>query len=418
MAPSKFNVKMALRDAMFTELVEINEKLKKGGLSKAELKVNTEQAGASWRSFQKIHQDAMDLCSNQSDIDELLEGNKSAVAIYTELLREIEKSCQEAKDMPIPAFSEVKLAKFSGDWTEWAGWSAIYITRVMDTGLSVSQKIDLLLEALTGDARDVAGKSEKRDQNELTRIWGKLVETYDDPYQQAFAHIVQILTLPIVLSPSPAAYRALVNKTQESLRLLERYNVFINWNAILCVLLLQKLDPEARYLYNTSCDKSGMPNVDTLFKFLVSRSRALEENDRTLIMYPHKDHVNTVDKAANQARLNAGWNPTNSFVKRHSFKDSTFKRFGDARPDSKPYPQPTPRVCPICDNPNHPIYHCPAFLEMSVSHRISATQQKNLCVRCLRVGHHVNSCLTARSCEICGGAHNKLICGTSRRNIN
>lgn len=114
----------------------------------------------------------------------------------------------------LPKASDIRLSKFSGLYTDWAGWRAEYqakvccadrcmqplysrnswyigykqieyhTNQVLDTQLDASDKITLLLSALTKEAAHCAGRAERLDQLELDRIWSKLEKTYDNKYQQ------------------------------------------------------------------------------------------------------------------------------------------------------------------------------------------------------------------------------------------
>lgn len=87
------------------------------------------------------------------------------------------------------------MSTFSGTYTEWAAWRSEFLAKVMNTSLNTSEKISLLLSSLKHEAAACAGRAERLDDVELQRIWTKLEKTYDNKYQQAYAHIMEILNI-------------------------------------------------------------------------------------------------------------------------------------------------------------------------------------------------------------------------------
>lgn len=62
------------------------------------------------------------------------------------------------------------------------------IKQVLDTTLNAADKISLLLGALAKEAAKCAGRAERLDDMEFSRIWAKLDKTYDNTYQQVHSH--------------------------------------------------------------------------------------------------------------------------------------------------------------------------------------------------------------------------------------
>lgn len=130
-----------------------------------------------------------------------------------------------APQLKPPRPSEIKVSTFSGKYTERSAWRAEFQAKVLDTRLEPSDKITLLLRALTKEASNCAGQAERLDALELDRIWAKLDRTYDNKYQQVYQHIAHIVHIPPILQPSTDKLRAMIDTVDQHLRLLKRFDM-------------------------------------------------------------------------------------------------------------------------------------------------------------------------------------------------
>lgn len=275
---AKFNNRKMVRDAFTAQLTKSWEDIQAsaGGMSEAELETYKDTATASWNAFKAIHEEMTSLCDRADMVATLTDDYRATSTINQQILALVKNERKKLPDA-IPVVAEVKLEKFNGKPTEWVSWRAEFEEKVLNTGLRPTQKLDLLMGALQGEAKATAGRLEKRDDPELQRIWGKLVLTYDNEYHHVYEHIMDIMNFPIISKPSASQFRNMINQVEEHLRLLRRYDVFKDWNAILCVWMLQKLDSETRFAWNTTREnRLELPNVNSLFKFLTDRGRALD----------------------------------------------------------------------------------------------------------------------------------------------
>lgn len=410
-----FRIKLAFRDALLEEMRAAREALRTCPKTRMELTLSKELASGHWKSFQDRHEDAVSACVNLNEIGNLMAVKREASAVYVDTMKAIGEEMKLLEEAPLPSLHEIRLRTFAGDWKEWAGWRAIFEDKVLNTGLRVAQKIELLLDALAGKAKEAAGQSEKRDQEELNRIWSKLVETYDNPYQQVYAHIFDMLALPNINTPSSDSYRSMVNKVEENLRLLDRYDVLSNWSALLCVIMLQKVDSHGRYLWNTNFERDPLPNVESLFKFLNSRSRALEDEARSkaiAVLSTLPANLPISVKSPQQSLYPQG----DRSRKIISNGPMMYQRPDVKREDTKPYTrsaasQQKPKYCHVCEKFDHPVYLCPTFGSMNVQQRNDTIKKLELCSRCLRAQHNLNDCHYRGVCGRCSSAsHNTLLC--------
>ena len=399
MAPGRFNLQILIRDALIMEMKDELAKMMELGAPAAP-RAQTEIWKGNWKKYMDVHEDLLGKCPTAEEVPKLLAVHRDASEVYTKIMSIFEQHRQ-----PIPSTGDIKLQKFSGDWSSWAGWRAVFEDRVLKTEIAVPQKIDLLLDALEGEAKEAAGRSESRDKDELDRIWGKLVETYDNPYQQVYAHIFDMISLPNIETASPHAYRGLVNRIEENMRLLQRYRVTSDWNAILCVMAIQKLDQGGRYLWNTSFERSALPDINSLFKFLNVRSRALEDELRSNV----KEAV-----------------PSNSTRERVGNESNTIYKVDSARPsfrktDYKPYQRSI--RCGFCKDSYHLIFVCQKFINLSPKQRSDFIVSNRFCRKCLGMYHDQSVCRGQRKCDHCSSfQHHTMLCiegnGQSGRQLN
>ena len=61
------------------------------------------------------------------------------------------------------------------------------------------------------------------------------------------------------------------------------------------------------------------------------------------------------------------------------------------------------KVCAYCNQKNHNIKFCDAFLTLAVRDRAQIVKERKLCPRCL--GEHKGGCFRNNQCRICKGQH-------------
>lgn len=245
----KFRNMRLVTDYYMKKLNETWEDLQKiTGMNEEEKEKWRGTATYARTEFEKNHQEVISLCEKPELVPEIFEELDKALEIYHRILDYIEKHCKE--ELP-----EIELKKFSWKPNDWVGWRAEFEDKVLNTDLRSSQKLELLLDALDEEM------------------------TSENRYQEVYSHISDILNIPNISSPSSSEYRDMINCVEENLRWLVRHKVD-DWNVLLAVLIEQKLDPETRYEWNMKVDRSQLPNIKSLFKFLTDRARALEFHEQ------------------------------------------------------------------------------------------------------------------------------------------
>lgn len=400
----RVTIKTQLRDTLLARMERDHKHLEGTikSLTGGELNGWSNIVNKSFREFQGAQKDACNECQRPAELEAAMVVADRADTLHVQTLALIESARESlAAERPkVPRISEIILPKFNGDATEWVEWRSQFEVKVLNTPLPAGDKIDLLLSSLIGNAKNTAGKAGTRSQEELLNIWGKLVLNYDNPYQQVYAHICSITQMPNIETPSPESYRDLINVVEEQLRLLSNYKVSSeNWGAVLCVILLHKLDTHSLYLWSTSPDKPTLPNLEALFKFLRQRSRALEDAraaKTVRVAHPPSNQGSNDAQRTQDFRKNAN---------RHSGN-------GNRREESKPYFRPSSnRQCYGCGNAGHLLPACDKFNKMSPKDKSAVVSDHQLCPKCLRYRISIPHDCVRGACRHCNNpSHNSLIC--------
>lgn len=405
MYPIKQQIRNAVLDSMRNTLRTLNTD--EALWTRNELVVRKDLAAAAMEEFRDAHKELICVCTRPEDVVEAMATNEDAAALQLEIMAAFHDwtTVAKAQQPALPSINEIKLQRFNGDPTEWVEWRARFEEKVLTTALTPAQKIDLLLDVLEGEAKTAAGNSSKRDQDELDRIWGKLVLDFDNPYQQVYAHIQSIISLPVFVAPSAIKIRQIINRVSEQMRLLTRYDVnSAHWGSIICVILLNKIDSRSRYLWNTSEERPELPNLDSFFNFLHKRARALEDEHRSALA---TQAISSLFPSNPTAIKETGRN-IGPMVGQRSY--SPYMRRDEAKPLFR---HNQLRACFACNNPEatHLVAQCSAFLGMNAQQRSEIVSQNRLCYRCLKGRHAIEYCRFNYECSNCKStAHNSLLC--------
>lgn len=309
--------------------------------------------------------------------------------------------------------SEIKVSTFSGKYTEWAAWRSEFKAKVLDTCLNASDKITLLLGALTKEAANCAGRAERLDTLELERIWTKLDKTYDNKYQQVYAHIAKIVNISPMGQASAEKLRAMIDTVDQHLRMLQRFEIQTeHWGPIVCVLLLEKLDVETRNKWESKDSLPAMPDLNALFTYLEQRILAIRNTEQS------------AKRTQQSATSTASGNSMNRSSKTSGETKQRFhpyERKQHAAANGQPNkPKPIAPDCPQCgNNIRHFLWSCDAFRALTSTSQLEQLKKWGICELCLKETHKVSEC-SKGVCPICkSGRHNSLICPqANEREVN
>lgn len=272
--------------------------------STSQVNVRIEILEGYWQRFQNTQRLlALEHSHIELIADSLKDTEQLTMQLYADAkgqLQQLQSNLQSSAPPPTkaPRMADIKLSTFSGNYTEWAAWRSEFKATVLDTTLSVSNKITLLLGALAKEAATCAGRVEHHDELELERVWSKLDKTYDNQYQQVYAHIATITQLRPLTQPSPERLRSMIDTVDQHLRMLQRFDIETqHWSSIVCVILLDKLDPETRNQWESKDSLPASPELDSLFAFLEQRILAIRNVE---LSTKRIQQANIISTGANQ----------------------------------------------------------------------------------------------------------------------
>lgn len=369
----------------------------------------------AWQRYQEAH---VELISHPLVNDELsAEFDKDAVAIarlYSKpraLLDTHADALKVGAHRPPAKASEISVPKFNGDYRNWITWRAQFVAKVMSVELSAGDKVDLLLDALTGEARQCAGDPERRDLEDLQRMWAKLETTYDNKYQIIVGHISAILDLPRIVESSPKMMRNMIDVCDQEMRALQRFDYNTDeWSPVIAVILLRKLDQSTLAVWEMDRVPAEPPALKELFPFLEKRILALrnlklatmqvDNHARERPGARHEERTSYTHRHESSRRTEAAGNSSNQHKRSRS----------EARAGHQQREGPPPPVCFVCNFGNHFPWFCKKFQNMTMEQRIAEVTKKRQCPCCLVAKHLSDQCTNA-GCQLCDNAkHNRILC--------
>lgn len=354
--------------------------------SASQINVRIEILEGYWQRFQNTQRLlALDHANVEIIADSLNETEQSTMRLYADAkgqLQQLHVKLQSIAPPPAkaPRMADIKLSTFSGNYTEWAAWRSEFKATVLDTTLSVSNKITLLLGALAKEAATCAGRVERHDELELERVWSKLDKTYDNQYQQVYAHIAKITQLRPLMHPSPERLRSMIDTVDQHLRMLQRFDIETqHWSPIVCVILLDKLDPETRNQWESKDSLPARPELNSLFAFLEQRILAIRNVE---LSSKRIQQVTTPSNGANQKSSKSASEASNRF---HPYdrKQHTNTAANDAAKIRSEMPD-----CPQCGKGiQHRLWKCNAFRALSSTDQCAQIKKWGICEICLISTH-------------------------------
>ncbi|XP_054746100.1 uncharacterized protein LOC129250502 [Anastrepha obliqua] len=269
------------------------------------------------------------------------------------------------------------LPKFSGAFTEWTNFYAMF-TSVIDKDSELTQvdKLQHLRSCLSGAALDTVGSLEINDTN--YKIALELLQKRFDNKRLIFqAHIRGIFELDKVDS-SVHTLRALTDKAIAHMRALQSIGSKEQISdSILIQLIVQRLDKVTQAKWEENSTSNDLPSWNQLPGFLEKRCRTLEN-----VEYALQTQASIPVKVIKSVSTN----PRKSFVASNSSVGS----------------------CVFCESPEHVIYRCQRYVNLSPNLRQKEAKRLNLCLNCLKKGHQIRDCKSG-PCRSCQAKHHTLL---------
>lgn len=288
-------------------------------------------------------------------------------------------------DIKLP---RLELPSFDGTLQDWVSFRDMFVTTVhSNTTLCKSQKLTYLKSQLKGEAARQLSSMTICDAN-YDIAWSLLTDRYQNDRELLFAILRRFTNQATVPHNSSTAIRQLVDVSKECIRSLDVLKLpTIHWDAILLFLIVNKLDPSSKELWEQGLKDSTIPTLRSLYEFLEQRARALAASGT--------DTPSKVTQPPAQ----------------HSNQNSNKPGKRVTRSQSRPmvHHANSPSTCKICENQSHPLYKCEKFMGWSIQQRSDAIRKINACYNCLREGHRKQDCTSKSTCRSCGYRHHTLL---------
>lgn len=287
------------------------------------------------------------------------------------------------------------LPTFDGDLTNWLSFRDQFSDLVdKNQKYTAITKFIQLRNHLKGSALE-AIKGFKLSAANYDAAWHILKRRYDKPDRIIDEYLQQLDDLPILSGPSAQKLIAMVNCTNQILRVLPTLGIDTStWDAIIKHHLVSKLDraTHKKWLDEVKL-RQGVP-LQELIEFLEIEAsenlplqqKGLYQRDRRGNDRP-KGHVAAVlTTVAEDDTAGSGQGHLNR------------------------------EKCPQCKG-NHPLFLCGTFKKLKVKDRINKVRSFKLCGRCLRKHEHPSECKFGM-CPTCTKDHNSLLCYQKERQFN
>lgn len=382
-------------------------------MTSAQLTVHLEILGGYWSHFQQTQRSLVTQFNHIEAISESLpDVERDAQELYivakAALLQRL--TCMPAEDARprAPRASEIKVDTFSGKYTEWAAWRSQFKAKVLDARIDVADKIALLTGALIKEAATCAGRAEQLDQVELDRMWSKLDRTYDNKYQQVYAHIAEIIGITPMTQPSADKLRSMIDVVDQHLRMLQRFEIETDhWSPMVCVILLGKLDSDTRNQWESKDSLPAMPDLRALFTYLEQRILAIRNVEMSVKRNPSVSAPQP-NSVRNPLPKNNMHSKGNRF---HPYENKQSPHLNDVAGESRSSTAQSTAECPQCGSGvRHFLWKCDAFRLLTSNVKLQQLAKWGICEVCLVARHKADEC-TKGTCPTCkSGRHNSLVC--------
>ncbi|XP_015121729.1 uncharacterized protein LOC107044384 [Diachasma alloeum] len=286
---------------------------------------------------------------------------------------------------------EISLPNFDGRYEKYRGFRDQFNARLGNNPETEDVvKLQYLQTCLTGPATETIANLDLQASN-YRIAWTLLDEKFDRPRQALPRHWQTLLDL--CKQPRKSEIE-IVNIMRQQVQCLSGYgNAQTLLNAVFTTLIINALDTEVIFQWETTVEGNDMPDYNQLLKFIEKRGICAEITGRETIKQKPSQ---APSKGSTQKSSTGGQKTTN-----HSSTSSV--------PRAQTFMTTNTRKCPVCAEIGHRIYECPKFEAMNVSQRDKFIRNENRCLNCLAKGHGYNECSSKTRCKICKEKHHSKI---------
>lgn len=181
------------------------------------------------------------------------------------------------KPIPIPSFS--------GEFERWISFKNMFESLVHSNKEFTSlQKFHYLKSSLSGEAERLIVKYNLAENN-YEIAYKALLDRYHNEVILVDSHIIAIISQPVLTSETANGIKELLDVTTENIHALNSLNIETeNWDPILLILLIPKLDPTTKRLWDQTLKPKVRPTL-TQFRFFGATFSCFRLTARYPIIY-------------------------------------------------------------------------------------------------------------------------------------
>ncbi|EPB72220.1 integrase core domain protein [Ancylostoma ceylanicum] len=258
----------------------------------------------------------------------------------------------------------LELPKFSGRRRDWDSFWALFKTNIDDQPISPMMKFNYLLQALTGEARQVASRFQFTEEN-----YSAVIEVLKNKYGKDTSIVEELLA-------------QLESCRAESTTTKHQTNLLDNLTAILMQLSSKGQDVNHRMILNTVLRKF---DVEIQLKALERREKLQNTSDWTWSLL--QKHLSEILELKERVERSQG----------------TMSQKMTVTPKEKTRPM---APCIYCKRTNHRSVDCKTVPETERSEYLRRNQ---LCHNCGKPNHKAEDC-RSQGCYKCGKKHHSSLC--------
>lgn len=273
---------------------------------------------------------------------------------------------------------KIKLPMFDGDLTKWLSFKEQFVDLVHNNArYTPVTKFIQLRSHLTGRALEVINGFQLTAPD-YEAAWPALTRRYDKPDRIIDEYLKKLDNLPRLTNPVAEQLEAMVNCTNQILRVLPILGINVStWDTIIKYKLTTKLDHATHKKWLDTIKLRQNVPLSELVEFL-----EVQVNEASALDKPHPHQQQSKRDHARRSNRPP-------------------RKGGVAVASTVAKPSPTKEGLPL--------YLCNTFKRLSVRDRISKVKGFKICNRCLR-SHENPADYTFGKCPVCTGDHNKLLC--------
>ncbi|XP_075154313.1 uncharacterized protein LOC142227952 [Haematobia irritans] len=270
---------------------------------------------------------------------------------------------------------QLKLPKFDGKYSEFSRFISTFDKLVHeDSSVPVIDKFNYLLNCLSGQALAVIEPFPVTEGN-YERAINRLKERYDNKSLIFIDTINSLFAISSISKPSATGLRSILDNVaairSSLLSIGSEQDVL---NAIIIHIVLSKIDPESKTVYNEKQNLQKLPSWDECYAILSRRCQFLETAQPC---YSDSNHSEYKHKPKDRR-------PATAYVTSHA-------------------------LCEYCQSQEHFISNCSSYLALPIPHRFDFVKTASLCINCLRKGHRVAACMSKSRCRECRVSHHSTL---------